>query len=434
MNANPAKSKQSQIETRTNNLILFVLFFELFCCLVSGLGGGYWVARNDTTIGQLYGEENNGVKIGVLAFFSYFLLNNTMIPISLIVSLEFVKMAQAWLMEKDVDLSEGEEGETKSKDGEVKRARVFTSSINEELGQVEYIFTDKTGTLTCNKMEFKLALIGSKLFGDKRILTVTPSNPLPIKRPTYIDKKEGILFSFEDKNLEALLKPRELGKTDISSSRSETFKKPLLEEEGEEEDSKFFNEEEINYRLAKDFTLKNMRDLAVEYFKLLSTCHECLLDSQTNNSMLRYQGPSPDEIALVDTARHMGFTFLERTTKELKVEWQGEIKSVELLKMFPFNSDRKRMSVLIRDSGILKLYTKGADNVMRARLSEEGGKFWEVSEKKLGEFSRKGLRTLVLAMRIVGEEDWARWKRRDEEGEDSQRKEELGIYIDIYLY
>ena len=96
-----------------------MLFFELFCCLVSGLGGGYWVARNDTTIGQLYGEENNGVKIGVLAFFSYFLLNNTMIPISLIVSLEFVKMAQAWLMEKDVDLSEGEEGETKSKDGEV---------------------------------------------------------------------------------------------------------------------------------------------------------------------------------------------------------------------------------------------------------------------------------------------------------------------------
>jgi phospholipid-transporting ATPase len=80
-----------------------------------------------------------------------------MIPISLIVSLEFVKLFQAYFIEKDINLYVGERD---------KWAKVSTSSINEELGQVEYIFSDKTGTLTCNQMEFKYCIIGNTLYGD----------------------------------------------------------------------------------------------------------------------------------------------------------------------------------------------------------------------------------------------------------------------------
>lgn len=75
----------------------------------------------------------------VLRYFGYFILLNTMIPISLIVSLEIVKLIQAYFISRDDEMY------VAARD---RYPVVMTSTINEELGQVEYIFSDKTGTLT----------------------------------------------------------------------------------------------------------------------------------------------------------------------------------------------------------------------------------------------------------------------------------------------
>ena len=80
-----------------------------------------------------------------------------MIPISLIICIEFVKVAQAAWINNDKDMYCEENN---------RKAHVFSSSLNEELGQIEYIFSDKTGTLTCNKMELKFLLIGNEIYGD----------------------------------------------------------------------------------------------------------------------------------------------------------------------------------------------------------------------------------------------------------------------------
>ena len=101
-------------------------------------------------------------------FFTYFVLINTMIPISLVVSIEIVKFSQSIFINKD---------QLMYSEYRKKFVSVKSASLNEELGQIEYVFSDKTGTLTMNVMEFKIAVIGSKIYGDLGLISNNASIP-----------------------------------------------------------------------------------------------------------------------------------------------------------------------------------------------------------------------------------------------------------------
>lgn len=84
----------------------------------------------------------------------------------------------------------------------------------------------------------------------------------------------------------------------------------------------------------------------------------------------------------------------------MEVDVLGARENIELLFSFEFNSDRKRMSVIVKHNGVIKLYTKGADAIIKSRLGPNQI-YLEGIDRKLDMFSRKGLRTLCLAMRVL---------------------------------
>lgn len=105
--------------------------------------------------------------------------------------------------------------------------------------------------------------------------------------------------------------------------------------------------------------------------------------SETKDDNLTYQAQSPDEAALVSAARNFGFVFKSRTPKTITVSILGEEKTYDVLNILDFNNVRKRMSVICRVDGKILLYCKGADTVIKERLTDESLREFETNEDHL---------------------------------------------------
>ena len=123
---------------------------------------------------------------------------------------------------------------------------------------------------------------------------------------------------------------------------------------------------------------------------------------------LKYIGSSPDDLELVKAASLQGYKLIETTidTKTIKISEKNF--TFEILKVLGFSSERKRMSIIVKDKTGIKLYIKGADCEISKRLSKKSMKSdnYDVISNGLIEFSKKGLRTLMVAYRKINNEDY----------------------------
>ena len=428
-NAAAAPIKRTFVERMTNVQILF-LFIALIClALISTISSMYFLRKYSEI--YTYLDLSSGFHFWgfIYQFLTFVVLYNNLIPISLVVTMEIVKFQQASLINHDLDMYYGITDTP---------ALARTSNLVEELGQVQYLFTDKTGTLTCNKMQIKQCIIAGRVYF------------LDIDFPE--DVKEDPVKQGKDGN-------RKLQNVNLDPSSSMTSVAPLLGADlgnGGSNNRKRPSFDHLRNRLSQlhlqsqtelqsggEFDIYSEEWALRHYMTLLAICHTVIPETHENN--VKYQASSPDEGALVKGAAYLGYQFMARKPKKLtlsyrrlKVNQEGnsfnekdedltsndEVASIfgssaedfedfGILHVLEFNSTRKRMSVIAKlKSGKIILYTKGADSVIISRLaisSATSCPYLTVTMKSLELCATEGLRTLCLAMREIPSEEYSEW-------------------------
>lgn len=152
--------------------------------------------------------------------------------------------------------------------------------------------------------------------------------------------------------------------------------------------------------------------MVTEFMKILGLAHMCAVEEFKNKEGVQelfYNGPSPDEVALVEYAADMGFKCIKSEKDTISMLYKNSTTDYEVFRTMDFNSDRKRMSVLLHDKldGQYKLLIKGADSIIMDRL--DMAQFPEEMQKKtewfLNTASKQGLRTLLMGMRVVSKQE-----------------------------
>ncbi|XP_062832877.1 phospholipid-transporting ATPase IF isoform X7 [Anolis carolinensis] len=370
LNYKSKSQKRSAVEKSMNSFLIIYLIILLVEAIVSTILKYAWQSEekwNEPWYNQLTDHERNSSKI--LSFISDFLaflvLYNFIIPISLYVTVEMQKFLGSFFINWDLDLYHEETNE---------KAQVNTSDLNEELGQVEYVFTDKTGTLTENVMQFRECSINGIKYQE--------INGKLVPEGLIEDVPDGL--------------------------------RPNLTQE----------EELFLKAVCLCHTVQIINDQA-----------DGICDSPWRSngisSQLEYYASSPDEKALVEAACRVGVVLTGASADSMELKSCGKPERYKLLHVLEFDADRRRMSVIVESpSGGKFLFTKGAESVVIPRSSD--GEI-EKTRIHVDEFALKGLRTLCVAYRKFTPKEYQEVEKRLFEAKTAlqQREERLAEVYDF---
>lgn len=418
MNTGITPTKKSKMSMDLNKYVIinFVLLFIM--CFVSGLVNGlsYRPSKNSS---RAYFDFKpyapTAAANGTLSFFVNLIMYQTLVPISLYITVEIIKTIQAGFIYGDVQMYY-----------EKLDYPCIPKSwgISDDLGQIEYIFSDKTGTLTQNVMEFRKCVVGPKIYGV-----------------SYTAAQEGL--------------DRRNQKVDVESKKLEMAQKI-------EDDTKamaealtkfnsYFDKEKVTF-ISSEFVndLQNVNGEEIDrqglenhdFMMALALCHTAIIEhsalevseTEKEGPDINYGAESPDEVALVSAARDVGLVFLGKDGEMYNVydATLDKVIQFQVLFIIPFNSTRKRMSIVLKTpSGEVVMLMKGADNVILERCAKEDKHI----KGALTELSEEGLRTLCVARKSLKESEFDAWHKEYMQASsllDESREEAMATLSDSF--
>ncbi|XP_060664738.1 phospholipid-transporting ATPase IF isoform X1 [Drosophila nasuta] len=279
-------------------------------------------------------------------FLSFLILFNYMVPISMYMNIELYRVFGALFMKSDLFLYDAETDQP---------CGVNASNLNEDLGQINILFSDKTGTLTKNQMIFLKCFTGGRNYQLENTRLYCPTTEERLELNTMEPEVRDFFEALALCHTVDILEPNVEG-TDEKQSE-----------------------------------------------------HDSLI---TSDIISRYQASSPDEKAILEGCARLGLIFksIDNNTLHLNLLKQGSSDvqefQYERLQVLEFSSDRKRMSVIMRDENdVLWLYSKGAETSILPRC-KKSAQITQVDEQ-ITEYAKEGLRTLAVARRMLTESEYA---------------------------
>ncbi|KAF7550478.1 hypothetical protein G7046_g8005 [Stylonectria norvegica] len=363
----PSRSKTGLLEYEINSLT------KILCALTLALS---------IILVALEGFSNTEGNVWYVKIMRFLVLFSTIVPISLRVNLDMGKSAYSWFIQRDPGIP---------------GAVVRTSTIPEDLGRIEYLLSDKTGTLTQNEMEMKKIHVG----------TVSYANEAMDEVSSYVRQGFYIQPTTDPASQTMLITP--------SSTYSNTANVGATR-----------TRREIGTRV---------RDVVLA----LALCHNVTptIDTEDGKEVTSYQAASPDEIAIVKWTESVGLRLIHRERKSMVLESTDSKKPVvrvRILDVFPFTSEGKRMGIIVHFhdnvnarnpdlcSGELWFYQKGADTVMGPIVAAND---W--LDEETANMAREGLRTLVVGRKKLSYQQYEEFSSRYQEASMSISGRDAGM-------
>ncbi|KAJ0181431.1 hypothetical protein K1T71_003516 [Dendrolimus kikuchii] len=348
-NATP-RSKNGRLDLQVNDLtkVLFLatMLISLLLIVLKGFTGPWY-----------------GFLFRFILLFSY------IIPISLRVNLDMGKAFYSWTIQRD-----------KKIEGTVMRS----TTIPEELGRIQYVLADKTGTLTKNEMVFQKLHLGNALFDCNNfheveaLLTQYVTNDAPsLPTSPAADASASVTAPT----------PRQVWQCVLAIALCHNVT-PVYDDADQRAD-------------------EAQSDMGS------SVMSESCGGAVPQQQLCEYQASSPDEVALVKWTDMMGVSLYQRDLHNisLKLRAANDILQFSILQIFPFTSESKMMGIIVQEenTGEITYYVKGAD-VALAKLLHSS--WLSVECRKL---AAEGLRTLVVAKKTMTQEEYTEFETQYKE-------------------
>lgn len=364
------KTKAPVMQKTANRVIIILSVFVVLLSVGCSMGYIVWTRVYEKKAQYLAGGHVPFEDI-IIAFLIMF---NNLIPLALYVSLEIVKLCQ-YLLLRDIEMYD-EASNTPMVSN--------TQTMFENLGQINYIFSDKTGTLTENVMRFrKISVAGTAWSHDLEKPPITSGEANCGTAQKAVEPKVQIAAAQlpSEKAVIASNTPstatgsRLVPPTSIAPSSDMPTAEPEL------------GTRELMIYLQKNPDTDFSRRTRL-FLLSLALCHSCFPEVQRNGE-IGFQAASPDELALVEAARELGYILFDRVTNSITLNTypNGPEIAVEevyqVLDIIEFSSKRKRMSIVVRfPDGRLCILCKGADSVIESKLRHSSLALAAASEVK----------------------------------------------------